>query len=87
MTPLAPPLYQWSIVDEASWLKVCDILHDAVFDLSTLTYDEACGTLRTVFKREFLEDEKWVTSRRIFLFLFQHRFPLIESELLLSNIC
>ena len=81
-------LVQVDIADEASFLKACDYLHDASFDLSAVHLDRKAGEWKGIFHREFHEDRELIkrTSRRVLLFFRRYEIPLVESELLLSGV-
>lgn len=76
------------ITDEASFLKACDCLHDASFDLSAVHLDREAGEWKGIFHREFREDPEPIkrTSRRVLLFFRRYEVPLVESALLLSGV-
>ena len=76
------------IDDEASFLKVCDYLHDASFDLSAMHFSPETGEWKGIFHRESHEDRELIkrTSRRVLLFFRRFEIPLVESELLLSGV-
>ncbi|MHC4504978.1 MAG: hypothetical protein ACYTFI_16865, partial [Planctomycetota bacterium] len=81
-------LLQLEIDDEASFLAVCDRLHDASFDLSAMHHDSEAGEWKGLFHRESREDPELIrrTSRRVLLFFRRYDIPLVESELLLSGV-
>ncbi len=69
------------ITDDASLLEACDFLHDARCNLSTLQIDQANGTWKARFEREFFEDPSVMTHERKFFVFTKTTFPLVESEL------
>ncbi|MFH1905420.1 MAG: hypothetical protein ABIK53_07870 [bacterium] len=79
-------LVKINIVDDESLLKACDILHDGYCDLSKIKYNEANGTWKAVFKREFFEDIKLMNFEPKLLFFNKVTFPMVKSELTLEGI-
>lgn len=73
------------ITDDGSLLEVCDILHDAQCDLSTLEYKEQADTLKIIFKRHF-EEPSLMTREPKFLFFEKIIFPLTLSKLSLKGV-
>ncbi len=74
------------IHDEASFVAICDHLHDAECCLSEVRYDQAAGTWTVTFAREFLEDPNLIERRRTCLVFTRLAFPKVESVLSLSGV-
>ncbi len=74
------------IVDEKTLLDACDLLHDSKFDLTKSTYDSKARIWKGTFKREFFEDPTLMTSKRKFIFLTKHIFPMAEASLTIKNV-
>lgn len=79
-------LVKIDIVDDKSFLKACDILHDGYCDLSTVEYDRDAGKCKAIFEREFFEDPELLTFKPKLLFFHKVSFPIAESELSLTGI-
>ncbi|MFH1232879.1 MAG: hypothetical protein V1651_03405 [Patescibacteria group bacterium] len=75
-----------NIINDKSFLNVCDLLHDGHCDLSTIEYNKNAGTLKVIFEREFFEDPKLITFEPRLLFFRKAIFPIVESELSLAGI-
>jgi len=74
------------ITDEKSLLNACDLLHDARFELSSVSFDQAKGMWKATFTREFFEDPNLMQAKRAFLIFTRHTFPLAESVLELAGV-
>jgi len=79
-------LVKIDIVDDESFLKACDILHDGYCDSATIKCDENNGMWKAVFERDFFEDPKLMKCEPRFLFFYKVSFPMAKSELLLEGI-
>lgn len=73
------------ICDEASLLRVCDVLHDASFNLELACFDAATGAWRGPFIRPFLENRDLISERRGLLWT-KVTFPLVACSLELDGI-
>jgi hypothetical protein len=79
-------LIYMEINNEESLLNACDLLHDAYFDLSTMTYNNRERKWLGKFKREFFENPDLIQSRRKFLFFTEHTFPMADTFLSLEQV-
>lgn len=74
------------ITNEKSLLNACDLLHDARCDLSSVNFDQAKGTWRATFTREFFEDPNLMQAKKVLFIFTRHTFPLAESVLELVGV-
>lgn len=71
------------IHDQKSLEEAFDLLHDARFDLESLTYDENAGRVDAIFQRE---DFEAVMYKRRWLVFTQIIMPLIECRFTLATV-
>ena len=82
---MSPKLVTIEIIDEASLLEACDILHDARFDLEKAKPDLQSESWSGVFIREFFEDASLMSERPGIIFT-KMTFPMAECSFKLTGI-
>jgi hypothetical protein len=71
------------IVDDQTFKKAAELLHDAVFERNWLTFDQAARLVRLELWREVWEES---TSKRILPFLYQSSAPHARCVLQLQDV-
>jgi hypothetical protein len=75
-----------TICDDKSLLSACDTLHDASFDLSSLSHDKDCQTCSMTFERELSDYPDLIQTQPKLFFFEKISYPLVKSTLILNNI-
>lgn len=79
-------LFKINITDNASLLEACDVLHDALFESSSLELDMDRGVWKARFEREPFEDPGLMTHERKLFFFVKSTFPIVQTELTITGL-
>lgn len=75
-----------NIDSNESLISACSYLHDASFDLSSLSHDKEQRSCSMIFEREFSEDPSLRQGKPLFFFFEKIFYPLVETVLTLNGV-